>query len=113
MQPRDHTVLLKILAEADLLAEMLSIHTFDDFNADEVLKRAASMTLINIGELVKSLGEEIRLENKDIPWKLIAGFRDVAAHKYQTLVMKDVWVTATQDVPELKAKLQALLEAAD
>lgn len=43
------------------------------------------MGIINIGELVKSLTEETGAEHKNIPWKLIAGFRDIAAHKYQTL----------------------------
>lgn len=35
----------------------------------------------NIWELVKSITEETRKESSQIPWKAIAGMRDVAAHK--------------------------------
>ena len=32
-----------------------------------------------------------------VPWKVITGFRDIAAHKYQTLRMEDVYETVTVD----------------
>jgi uncharacterized protein with HEPN domain len=67
--------------------------------------RACAMTLINIGELVKNLTEEVRLANKDIPWKAIAGMRDITAHKYQTLNMGDVWVTIVDEIPKVKEKI--------
>lgn len=60
------------------------------------------MTVINIGELVKSLSSEFRLEHNNVPWKAIAGFRDIAAHKYQTLHMEDVYYTVINDFPPLK-----------
>jgi uncharacterized protein with HEPN domain len=47
------------------------------FLADEKLMRATCMTLINIGELVKNLSEECRLAHVQIPWKDMAGLRDI------------------------------------
>jgi uncharacterized protein with HEPN domain len=49
----------------------------------------------------------------EIPWRVIAGFRDVAAHKYQTLNMTDVWNMATTDVLGFKEKLETLLVSDD
>ena len=66
------------------------------------------MTLINIGELVKNLSEDFKLEYPLIPWRRITGMRDITAHKYQTLRMEDVWLTATQDIPQLEAELKQL-----
>jgi uncharacterized protein with HEPN domain len=109
MQLRDRNIIEKIISETAVLHDIIENLDESAFLGDEVVKRAASMTLINIGELVKSLSDEIRTKNRDIPWKLIAGFRDVAAHKYQTLSMGDVWETISNDVPKLQAKLQALL----
>ena len=40
---------------------------------------------------------------------MIAGFRDIAAHKYQTLHMDDVFLTAKTDLPDLKKLLQEFL----
>ena len=73
----------------------------NSFLDDEKLKRAVCMTLINIGELVKNLTRELVEQHKEIPWREVAGFRDVAAHKYQTLRMEDVYLTVTNDLPAL------------
>ena len=45
-----------------------------------------------------------------IPWKSIAGMRDITAHKYQTLKMGDVWHTVKQDMPVLKAQLASIVK---
>ncbi len=110
MQHRDKTILIKIIDELDVALSMIDGKDFDVFDSDEILKRAMCMTVINIGELVKALSEDFRLEHKQIPWKSIAGFRDIAAHKYQTLHMQDVYHTVTNDFAELKNNIKQILE---
>jgi len=61
--------------------------------------RAVCTTLINIGELVKNLTDDFRNTNKQIPWKDLAGLRDVTAHGYFTLRMPDIWIYASQELP--------------
>lgn len=68
------------------------------------------MTVVNIGELVKNLDEDFRASHLEVPWKAIAGFRDVAAHKYQTLRMEDVYATVKGDFPELHNMIGAMLD---
>ncbi len=109
MQHRDRVVLDKIFSEADIALGMLKEISFEEFNANEMLKRAICMTVINIGELVKSLTDEIRQKETSVPWRAIAGFRDIAAHKYQTLHMEDVYRTVTLEFPELKEKISKML----
>jgi uncharacterized protein with HEPN domain len=82
----------------------------DAFLADEKLKRAVAMTVINIGELVKNISDETRAAYKQVPWKQIAGMRDIAAHKYQTLRMEDVYNTVKMDFPALQTQLSEILE---
>ncbi len=72
-------------------------------------KRAVCMTVINIGELVKNLSDDFRSSNNHVPWKLIAGFRDIAAHKYGSLRMKDVYTTVMDDFPILKENINEIL----
>lgn len=105
MQHRDSIILEKIISEIDIALGMIKNIEFDSFDNNEILKRAVCMTVINIGELVKSISSETRTGCTDIPWRAIAGFRDIAAHKYQTLHMSDVYKTVTEDFPELKNKL--------
>lgn len=81
----------------------------DSFLSNEILDRAIAMTVINIGELVKNLTEDIRKETPEIPWKAIAGFRDIAAHQYQTLKMEDVYLTVKDDFPGLREQISSLV----
>lgn len=71
-------------------------------------KRAVCMTVINIGELVKT-SMTIFEPNTRTCLKAIAGFRDVAAHKYQTLRMEDVYATVHDDFPALRAMLEEIV----
>ena len=81
-----------------------------EFLADERTKRAASMTLINIGELVKNVSDEFKSAHRGIPWRAIAGMRDITAHKYQSLRMEDVYHTCVTDLPVFEDQIKNLLE---
>lgn len=85
MISKDIIILKKILSEIQIIESMIHGLNTKLFLEDEKLKRAVCMTLINIGELVKNLSDDIRTQHKDIPWREISGMRDIAAHKYQTL----------------------------
>ena len=68
------------------------------------------MTLINIGELVKNITEELKSAHREIPWRAISGMRDVTAHKYQTLRKEDVYSTCVDDMPVFRQQLLTLCE---
>lgn len=88
MNNRDFQIIKKILKEIIIALEMTNDVSQIDFLADEKLKRAVCMTLINIGELVKSITDETKKIYSNIPWREISGLRDITAHKYQTLKWK-------------------------
>lgn len=87
MNNRDWQILNKVLREIDIAMDMVDGVSETSFLDDEKLKRAVCMTLVN--------------QHKDVPWREVA-FRDVAAHKYLTLRMEDVYLTVTNDLPMLK-----------
>ena len=109
MEHRDRVILQKVLSEIEIAQNMMGNCSLEQFEQNEMLKRAVSMTVINIGELVKNLGGETRAAHTHIPWKAIAGFRDIAAHKYQTLRMEDVYETVAEDFPSLKEQINKIL----
>lgn len=109
MLHRDQIIIQKLLSEIDVGMDMMGKTELNDFLADEKLKRAISMTVLNIGELVKNITEETRKEYPQVPWKAIAGMRDITAHKYQTLRMEDVYYTVQKDFPALKEQLNVIL----
>lgn len=109
MERRDRIILQKVLSEIAIAQQMMDGCTMVQFLQNEMLMRAVGMTVINIGELVKNLTDETRMQYPHIPWKAIAGFRDIAAHKYQTLRMEDVYETVVADFPALKEQIEELL----
>ena len=109
MDSRDNAVLNKILCETNVIADLIKGFDCAAFLLDERTKRAVSMTLINIGELVKLLSDEFKQTYTVIPWRNIAGLRDVAAHGYQTLKMEDIWNTVTTDVPVLREEISKIM----
>ncbi|MCL1995683.1 MAG: DUF86 domain-containing protein [Defluviitaleaceae bacterium] len=110
MDKRDKILLRKILDEANIIADLITGHDCDSFIADEKTKRAVCMTLINIGEMVKLVSDDLKRNNTSIPWRSIAGLRDITAHGYMTLRMEYVWETVRMDVPILVTKIQKLLD---
>ncbi len=60
-----------------------------------------------IGEATKRLSEQVRQSYSDIPWKQMAGMRDVLIHDYLRINLNRVWQTVEQDLPVLKAALTA------
>ena len=109
MTPRDHTICIKILSEIAVADQLIEGYSVEDFVQDERTARAVSMTLINIGELVKNLTPEFRMAHPETPWRAISGMRDITAHKYQTLHKEDVYNTCTVELCVLKTQLDQLL----
>ena len=109
MNKRDNILLKKILAEAVIVADLIQGYSCESFVDDEKTKRAVCMTLINIGELVKLLSDDLKRDNSSIPWRSIAGLRDVTAHGYMTLRMEDIWETVSGDVLVLQEQIKNIL----
>lgn len=112
MNNRDYQIIIKILKEIEIIEDLIDGFDLVRFSSDERTKRAVSMTIVNIGELTKSLTEDFRNAYRNIPWKSIAGMRDITAHKYQTLRTGDVWITIVSDIPKLKDQLNDIVENA-
>mgnify|MGYP001027689870 FL=1 len=109
MERREKIILEKVLSEIEIAGKIIGNCSLLEFPSDELRKRAACMTVINIGELVKNLPADFRMAYPAVPWKEIAGFRDIAAHKYQTLRMEDVFETITVDFPALYQDIKDIL----
>ena len=109
MNNRDYQICEKILSEISFIQDTMKDMSSEMFLQDERTIRAVCMTLINIGELVKNITQELKDEHREIPWRAIAGMRDVTAHKYQTLRMEDVYRTCVEDIPAFKKQIETLL----
>lgn len=67
MQHRDKIILQKVISEIDIGFQMLVDAALEEFSSDEKLKRAISMTVINIGELIKNVTDDFRKSYPGVP----------------------------------------------
>jgi len=61
MNSKERIIIIKIISEINVIGDMLHDYTEEAFLTDEKTQRAVCMTLINIGELAKSLSDEFRM----------------------------------------------------
>ena len=62
-----------------------------------------------IGEATKQISEATRQRHPDIPWRQIAGFRDVLIHDYMGVNLRRVWNVIDQHLPQLEEAVDELL----
>ncbi len=63
-----------------------------------------------IGEIVKRISPELTAAHPQIPWRQIAGFRDVLIHDYDETDTQVVWEIVEEDLIPLKQAVEAMLE---
>jgi uncharacterized protein with HEPN domain len=82
----------------------------DEFYKDRQVQDAVIRRLEIIGEAVKNIDDDFRNNYTDIPWKKIAGMRDIIAHEYFGIKLERIWDAATKDLPKLKKKFYRIIK---
>jgi len=81
----------------------------DEFMEASHWQDAVIRQLEIIGEAVKRLAPETVGQQPEIPWRDIAGMRDVLIHHYMGVDLDAVWEATQTDVPRLRRAVEQLL----
>lgn len=109
IRPRDRTCLIDILNAARLVRQFVTGVSFDEFQTDVMRHSAVQRQLEIMGEATKCLSAELRAAHPELPWRQIAGLRDILTYAYSNIDLAQVWRIATTAVPETVAVLDPLL----
>jgi uncharacterized protein with HEPN domain len=104
-----HDIRESIMAREDYIGTF----TEDEFYKNRQVQDAILRRLEIIGEAVKNIDEPVRSRYPDIPWKKIAGMRDVVIHEYFGVSLKRIWNVVKKDLPDLKQKILLIKENKD
>jgi uncharacterized protein with HEPN domain len=104
--------LLRYIQESIARIEAYTQAGRDAFLAETVLQDAVLRRLETLADAAGRLSEPLKARHPALPWRSIAGFRNVAAHGYLEVDMGRVWTTVRADLPALKAAVEVELEQA-
>lgn len=84
--------------------------SYAKFENDSIYQNAILTPVTQIGELVKKLPLEFRTEYDQIPWRNIAGMRDIVVHNYETIDKTILWNVADKETDKIKDFCQEILK---
>lgn len=107
---KDDRLYLSNIKECIERIESYTVDGKEAFMQTTITQDAVIRNFEIIGEATKRLSSELRANYPDVPWQQVAGFRDVLIHDYLKVNLNRVWGVIEQNLPELKATVEAILQ---
>lgn len=85
----------------------------EEFYSNRQVQDAIIRRLEIIGEAVKNIDDDFRNKYPQIPWKKIAGMRDIIAYEYFGVKLERVWDVVRKDLPHIKQQMLLIMERED
>lgn len=83
------------------------------FLRDAMVQDAVLRNFSIIGEAAKRLDDGYRAAHPEIPWRALAGLRNVLIHQHEGVDPERVWAVVERELPSLREAIAALLPPLD
>ena len=101
---RTKKVLLAIIKHCNTIDDTIKYfgNEYKKFDENTIYQNAILTPITQIGELVKRLPDDFREKYNEIPWRNIAGMRDIVVHNYETIDKLILWNVANNEIIKIK-----------
>ena len=99
---------LQRLADIQAAIDAIRSHLQRGDLSDGLVFDAVRIRLLEIGEAVKALPDDLLATQPSIPWRQITRMRDHLAHRYFDTAHAILQATVDEDLPHLEQAAQAL-----
>ncbi len=100
---KDPEIFIKhILESIGFIEKYIEHKNINDFIKTVQLQDSIIRRIEIIGEAVKNLPDDFKKNYPGVPWKKIAGMRDVLIHEYFGVDLDLTWQAVQKDIPDLK-----------
>ena len=96
--------------------ERIQLYTTDgreQFLSDTMIQDAVLRNLQILSESTMRLSDSLKSKNANVPWRAIAGFRNIVVHNYLSIGLNQAWDIVSNDIPVLKAAIEHILNSYD
>jgi uncharacterized protein with HEPN domain len=83
---------------------------FEKFMENSMMRFACIKQMEIIGEASNHVTDEVKSEFSSVEWAQIVGMRNVFVHEYFGVDATIVWEIIKGDIPDLKTKVQEILQ---
>jgi len=105
---KDRESMLDIIEAVKKILAYTAEVTFTEFQMNDEKQDAVLRRILVIGEATKRLSPEFKQLYPDIPWRDIAGIRDIIVHDYNRVDVETIWDVVKNDLPDLLTFLTSL-----
>ena len=106
---KDDAVYLRHILECIESIESYIPNGKSDFFSSKLIQDAVVRNLEVLGEATKRISQDLRRQYSQLPWREMAGLRDVLIHNYFGVDNEIVWNVVEKELPTLKEQIIDML----
>jgi uncharacterized protein with HEPN domain len=109
--PRNLDSLRDMVLAANRVLRYVENTNQEEFEQDLEKQDSITYRILILGEASKRLSAEFRDKHPNIPWRQIAGMRNMLVHEYDQIDLDVLWDVTQNSIPDLLKQLNLLVDS--